>query len=648
MPPPAPVITARELGKHFGHRTLFTGVSLSIEEGERLALIGPNGAGKSTLLKILAGIEHYDEGTLNNRRGLRAAYVSQADRFTKDETVLTAVVNALTPQARPAHIHDEHEAEVAAYMVLGRVGLENYDAPALSLSGGQRKRLSIAREIAKEPDLLLLDEPTNHLDVEGIDWLEELLSGADFASVIVTHDRAFLQSTATRIVELSSVYPTGTFAVSGNYEEFLFRKQEFIEGQARAAASLANIVKEDLRWLSRKAKARRTKSKSRIDASHERIDELAAMKQRVAPAKAAHIDFTATDRQTQKLVVARGLRKTLGGKLLFTGLDVMLTPGQKLGLMGPNGSGKSTLIKILTGEMETDEPTAEEKAEAARDDASGLLPHGTPAVGTIKRAPNLRTVIFSQHRTELDPKMTLAEAFSPSDSVIYRDRLIHVNSWAQRFLFNKDQLRSPVGTLSGGEQARVHIAKLMLEPADILVLDEPTNDLDIPSLQVLEESLEEFPGSIILVTHDRAMLDELATQILALDGEGEGGCRYFADYQQWETVRQREARQPKAKSKPADSAPAPAAAVETKPAATAAAPAVKPKKLSFKEQQELAGMELAILEAESAVQKAAAQMGDPGVMADRKKFSDVCKAHAQAQEKAAQLYERWQELEARK
>jgi ATP-binding cassette subfamily F protein uup len=642
MAPPA--VTVRELGKHFGHRTLFTGVAFSIEEGERLALIGPNGSGKSTLLKMLAGIEHYDEGTITNRKGLRAAYVAQADRFTEDETVLTAVVNALTPKARPAHIHDEHEAEVAAYMVLGRVGLEDYDAKALSLSGGQRKRLSIARELAKEPDLLLLDEPTNHLDVEGIDWLEELLSGADFASVVVTHDRAFLQSTATRIIELSTSYPEGTFAVSGNYEEFLFRKQEFIEGQARAAQSLATIVKEDLRWLGRKAKARRTKSKSRIDASHDRIDELAALRQRVAPPKAAHIDFTATDRQTQKLVIARGLRKTLGGKLLFTGLDVMLTPGQKLGLMGPNGSGKTTLIKILTGEIETDPPTPEEMAEAARDDASGLLPHGTPACGTIKRAPNLRTVIFSQHRTELDPKMTLSEAFSPTDSVIYRDKLVHVNSWAQRFLFNKDQLRSPIATLSGGEQARVHIARLMLEPADILVLDEPTNDLDIPSLQVLEQSLEDFPGSIILVTHDRAMLDELATQILALDGEGEGGCRYFADYQQWETIRQREARQLKQKAPKTEPAAAPTKAATPAPAA----PQPKPKKLSFKEQQELAGMELAIKQAENEVQKASAKMGDPAVVADRKKFTDICRVHAKAQEEAAKLYERWQELEARK
>ncbi|MBY0309445.1 MAG: ATP-binding cassette domain-containing protein, partial [Phycisphaerales bacterium] len=364
MPPP--VVTVRELGKHFGHRTLFTGVSFSIEEGERLALIGPNGSGKSTLLKMLAGLEHFDEGALTTRKGLRAACVAQADRFDAGETVLTAVVNALTPQARPAHIHDEHEAEVAAYMVLGRVGLEDFDAPALSLSGGQRKRLSIARELAKEPDLLLLDEPTNHLDVDGIDWLEQLLAGADFASVVVTHDRAFLQSTATRIIELAASYPAGTFAVSGNYDEFLFRKREFLEGQARSAASLANVVKEDLRWLSRKAKARRTKSKSRIDASHERIDELAAMKQRVAAGagRAAHIDFSATDRQTQKLVIARGLRKALGGRLLFTGLDVLLTPGQKLGLMGPNGSGKSTLIKVLMGEIEPDPPTAEEAAEA--------------------------------------------------------------------------------------------------------------------------------------------------------------------------------------------------------------------------------------------------------------------------------------------
>ncbi len=374
----------------------------------------------------------------------------------------------------------------------------------------------------------MLDEPTNHLDVEGIRWLEAMLSGASFAWIVVTHDRAFLENTASRIVELSRSYPGGAFSANGNYTEFLRRKQEFLEGQARQEQALANTVREDLRWLGRGAQARRTKSKSRIIASYERMDELADLKARNAAMQAAGIDFTGTDRKTQKLLMARGVSKSLGGKLLFKDLDVVLSPGSKLGLLGPNGSGKSTLIKVLTGELESDPPSAEALAAAKE----AKLPSGVLEPGHVRRAENLKVVVFSQHRTELDPSMTLRDTLSPADSVIYRGKLVHVNTWAQRFLFNTEQMKSPVRALSGGEQARIHIARLMLEPADVLVLDEPTNDLDIASLEVLEESLEDFPGAIVLVTHDRAMLARLSTQLLALDGRG--GAGYFASLDQWE------------------------------------------------------------------------------------------------------------------
>ncbi len=649
----AALLTARGLAKHFAARTLFTSVSLTIEEGERLAMIGPNGAGKSTLIKILAGLEQADGGTITTRRGLRAAFVAQADVFAPGSTVRTAVLaelEAAMAAGRLPHLHDHHELELAADMTLDRVGLSDLaDRPCDGLSGGQRKRVSIARALALEPDLLLLDEPTNHLDVEGIDWLEETLKagrGGGFASVVITHDRAFLEDTATRIIELSRAYPDGTFTVQGGYAEFLKRKGEFLESQAKQQQALSAQVKEDIRWLSRGAQARRTKSKSRIDASMQRMDELAELKARNAPAKAAQIDFRATDRQTQKLLVGRGLCKSLGGRKLFENLDILLSPGDKLGLMGPNGAGKSTLIKLLMGEVESDPPTP----QMLRDEAeiADSLPPGTPALGTIRRAEKLRIVLFSQHRTELDPHATLGETLAPTDSVIYRGRVLHVATWAGMFLFGKDQLRTEIQTLSGGEQARVHIARLMLEPADVLILDEPTNDLDLASLDVLEESLEEFPGAVVLVTHDRAMLDRLATRVLALDGRG--GARYYADYQQWSRLHKSHAF---ADAKAAGAAwetggVAVAVAAPASPAATAAAASPPRKRLGFKEQQELAGMEAAIEHAEHELRLAEAAMNDPAALADHRKMAALSQRMADAQSRLNSLFARWEELEARR
>jgi ATP-binding cassette subfamily F protein uup len=636
-----PLLAARSITKTFGTRTLFSNVAVSVDERERLALIGPNGSGKSTLLKILAGVESPDDSSgaeISLTKGVRVAYVAQADRFSPGATVRSAVVDALMID-RPAHLHDDHEVELAAEVLLERVGFTDLGAACDGLSGGQRKRLAIARELAKEPDLLLLDEPTNHLDVEGIDWLESILAGGldtlhgrhTFASIVVTHDRFFLESVASRIVELSRAYPGGTFSIRGNYSEFLRRKQEFLDGQARAEQALANQVREDLRWLSRGAKARRTKSKSRIDASHERISELEELRSRNAPPKAAGIDFAATDRQTHKLLAARSLTKSLGGKRLFTDLDVLLVPGEILGLLGPNGSGKSTLIRVLMGELPPDPPTPEAIRAAAE---AVNLPPGTPEPGTIRRADHLRMVLFSQHRAELDPSLTLSEAFSPhSDSVIYRGRTLHVASWASRFLFTKDQLKNPVRALSGGEQARVHIARLMLEPADVLILDEPTNDLDLPTLEVLEESLEDFPGAVVLVTHDRAMLARLSTKFLALDGLG--GARYFAEYDQWERFAKRTpAAEPKTDR-------------EQRSAPVAEQPKPVRKKLSYKEQQELAGMEKAIQTAEAALASASEQMNDPAVIADHRKFAAACNAHAAAQASLDALFARWAELDSR-
>lgn len=606
------LLSAQSLEKSFAGGPLFRNVSLRVNAGDRIALIGPNGSGKSTLLKMLANQEPLDLGELTLRKNLRSAYVAQYETFDPALTVSEVLIKAAS-----GHIHDEHDQQIHADILLSKVGFVDPEQTAGSLSGGWRKRLAIAQGLAREPELLLMDEPTNHLDLEGILWLEEYLTqnNLPFGLVVVTHDRYFLQAVAKRVVELSKAYPNGTYEVEGDYATFLERREDFLAGQAKQQQALAGIVRQDIAWLSRGAKARRTKAKGRIKEAGQRMGQLADLKSRNTPSKAAGIEFTATGRQTRKLLAATGLTHAMGDKPLFSNLDLELAPGDCLGLLGSNGSGKTTLIRCLTGDLK-------------------------PDAGSVKAADNLRIVTFTQHREALDPRMSLRDALCPiSDTVHYQGRAIHVVTWAERFLFSKDQLNVSVGDLSGGEQSRIFIAQLMLKPADLLILDEPTNDLDIPSLEVLEESLASFPGAIVLVSHDRYLVDRLSTQILGLDGLG--NARQFPDYFQWEAGMEAAAQEQielaAAKRKPVVSS-------------NAAAPAAEPKrqKLSYKEQRELDTMEENIMKAESAVEKAQALTHDSKVQADHVKLAEAFKALGQAHEKVTRLYARWEVLEGGK
>jgi ATP-binding cassette subfamily F protein uup len=520
--------------------------------------------------------------------------------------------------------HDRHEGEVLAEMILSRLGFTSgfAETQAGKLSGGWRKRLAIARGLASaggEPDLLLLDEPTNHLDLEGIAWLEEFVkrptvSSPAFAAVFVTHDRVFLENVATRVMELSPAYPQGAFVVEGNYSEFVRRREEFLSAQARAEQAIAGQVRRDLAWLGRGPQGRQTKAKGRIDASYARIDELAELKARntAAAGAGARVEFDATGRRTRKLIAAKGVSKSFGGRVLFRGVDVSLGVGDCLGLLGVNGSGKTTLIRVITGELAPDE-------------------------GSVERSdPPPRVVVFSQHRREFPPTTRLREALCPvSDQVRYRGQPMHVTAWSRRFLFRDEQLEQPVSSLSGGELARIHIARVMLEPADVLVLDEPTNDLDIPTLETLEEAMEEFPGAVILVTHDRAMLGRLATRVLALDGEG--GARMFASLEQALDDTERRERERAAEARKSAAPGPPEASVRPAPR----------KKLGYLEQREYDTMEARIGEAEAKAAAAEARLSDPAVMADRAAMAKACDELGAAQRAVAALYARWEELEAK-
>jgi ATP-binding cassette subfamily F protein uup len=594
-----PIINAQRISKAFGAKPLFEDISFTVSEADRIGLIGPNGSGKSTLLRILDGTEQPDSGDVAIRRRLQLSYVEQDSRFVTGASVRTIVERAVEGSVRAAGERGTYFTET-----LGRAGFEDLDLEVASLSGGWQKRLAIVEALVQTPDVLLLDEPTNHLDLAGIEWLEDLLRQAPFACVIVSHDRYFLENVATGMAELNRVYPEGLLRVQGSYSTFLEKKEEFLHAQSKRQEALENLVHSEIEWLRRGAKARTRKSKARIDKAGELITELAGLNARTRRAT-AQIDFSATDRKTKRLIELQDVTCEIGDRKLFEGLNFIVSSGMRVGVVGPNGSGKTTLLRMLRSEL-------------------------APTSGDIRRGDWLRIVYFDQSR-RLDLSLTLRRALAPEgDSVVYQDRVIHVASWAARFLFSGEQLDQPVERLSGGERARVLIAQLVLQPADILLLDEPTNDLDIPTLEILEQSLLEFRGSLVLVTHDRYLLDRVSTVVLGLDGQG--GTESFADYWQWETwyaERKGFRNEGESKSAPGSSAP----------------PVQAQKKLSYLEAREYASIEQRITDAEQRLHSKRTALEDPAIASDGPK---LVVAHAEmeaAQKDLDTLYARWAELQ---
>jgi ATP-binding cassette subfamily F protein uup len=600
----APIISAQGLSKTYGVAPLFQNISFTVSEGDRIGVIGPNGSGKSTLLEMLIGRVKPDSGDVAIRKGTRLSYVSQISEFAQGVTIRSVIETALARTAVP-------EAERASRFAetLGRAGFTDLDAHAATLSGGWRKRLAIAEALVQAPNILLLDEPTNHLDLAGIQWLESVLQNAAFACVVVSHDRYFLENVANEMVELNRAYEDGALRVKGNYSAFLEAEELYLHAQKKRQESLENRVHTELEWLRRGPKARATKAKARIDKAHEMIGELAEMNAR-SRTSSAEIDFSATNRKTKQLIMLEGVSYGIGSRTLFKDILFSVTSGMRMGLVGPNGSGKTTLLRLLRGDIK-------------------------PESGKIRRAEGLRIVYFDQDR-ELDPDITLRRALAPdSDAVIYQERVIHVAAWAERFLFSAENLNQRVGRLSGGERARVLIAQLMLQPADVLLLDEPTNDLDIPTLEILEESLLEYGGALVLVTHDRFMLDRVSTVVLGLDGRG--SAERFADYSQWEAWQRTQLSLATPKSANGDRGP--------RPARDEVPRAVAKKKLSYTEAREFAAMESRINEAEQILHAKRAALEDPSITSDRISLQNACAQLDEAQKSVDTLYARWAELE---
>ena len=545
------LITLLDAHLAFGDRPLLDGAQLAVESGERLGLIGRNGTGKSSLLRIIAGLGNLDDGELQIQRTCRIAFVEQEPELPPAETLRESLLErATTAQGANGAVFtglhaDERERwrmESRLTEFLHRFDLDENRSPATS-SGGERKRAALALALTLQPDVLLLDEPTNHLDIEGIERLEELLLKVP-AAIVITHDRAFLDRITSRIIELDRgilrSYP-GNFAT---YEE---RKDQEIAAEEVSRRRFDKFWAQEEVWIRRGVEARRTRNEGRV----RRLEQLRVERaERLDRFGNVRISLDAGERSGQLVAELTDVTKRFGDRAVVRGLSARIMRGDHIGLIGANGAGKSTLIRLILGDLEPDE-------------------------GTIKRGTNLQIAYFDQLRAQLDPEATVAETIAPgSDWVEIGTERKHVMSYLGDFLFGSQRAKSPVKMLSGGERNRLLLARLFARPANLVVLDEPTNDLDIESLELLEQKLQDYAGTLLLVSHDRRFLDNVVTQTIAAEGDG-GWGEYVGGYSDWLKQRRRPATATPAKL--STKTPAPATATNSKPRT----------KLSFKEQREL-------------------------------------------------------------
>nr|WP_239578648.1 ABC-F family ATP-binding cassette domain-containing protein [Archangium primigenium] len=634
------MLRAADVQLSFGSRTVFQGLTLTIEEGERVGLIGVNGSGKSSLMKILAGAARADAGELQLRRGSRVTYLPQEPEFAPGATVAAELSVAqgplkealalqteltqrleTTPPAGQEKLMEQlatvtdrieqlggYDTEHHAKTLLDRLGVKDWDRPVAELSGGLRKRVAIARALLTRPELLMLDEPTNHLDADTVDWLEDELDKLPGSLLLVTHDRYFLDGLVDRIVEIQP--GGGVVSYPGNYEAYVEQKLLAQEQSSLAQHKRERWIAQEVAWLRKGPEARRTKSKARIDRARKLMEEKGFQRPKVAG-----LQVMQAPRLGHTVIEAEGVRKSYGERDVLQGVNLLLQRGERVGLVGPNGVGKTTFLRVLLGEL-------------------------PPDSGKVVIGKNTKIAYYDQTRAALDPEQTVYEAASPrgDDWVELGDQRVALRDYLDDLLFPVPMQRMKVKALSGGERNRLLLARLFLEGANVLVLDEPTNDLDIVTLNILEGLLLNFTGSVLLVTHDRYFLDKVATSVLAFEGAGKV-TRYEGNFTMYKRLQEQQ------QAKLAAATPAAAKKAEpTTPAADAKA-SRKPGKLSYKDQRELDGMEAAIEAAEGRKAALEAQLQDPGVYTNGTKAAGVQKDLDAAVAEVDRLYTRWQELQ---
>lgn len=653
------LLHAAGLGLSFGSRTIFQDLTFTITEGERVGLVGVNGSGKSSLMRLLARAAPPDTGEVQLQRGALVTYVPQEPAFAEGATVASELEVARAPlkAALAAHAelaaklegaHDDATharllAELAetsdrvehlggwdtsheARRLLDRLGVKDWDRPIAELSGGTRKRVALARGLLTRPELLLLDEPTNHLDADTVDWLEEEIDRLSGALLLVTHDRYFLDDLVDRIVEITP--GAGVTSFPGNYEAYLQAKYEADALAADARHKRDRWIADELAWLRRGVEARRTKSKARIERARKLMAERGPSR-----AQAPELQLAPPPRLSHVVLEAVGIAKRFGAREVLAGIDFRLQRGERVGLVGPNGAGKTTFLRVLLGEL-------------------------APDAGEVVTGKRTKIAYYDQQRAKLDPELTVYEAAGGSppgrtggeDFVTLGEHKVALRDYLDDLLFPPTVQKMLVKALSGGERNRLLLAKLFLEGANVLVLDEPTNDLDLVTLSVLERLLLQFDGSVLLVTHDRYFLDKVATAILAFEGEGRA-TRYPGNYEMYRTLKdQSEAARKEQVREAALAAAHPdptARASSDGRASTAAERPRKPGKLTFKEQRELEGMEAAILEAEARKGALETTLSDPATYQQGGAAISGLRADLEgAAAEVERLYARWQELEA--
>lgn len=598
--PPATLVSLDRVSIAFGHLPLLDEAFFQIQSKERIAVLGRNGTGKSTLLKIISGEIAPDSGSVRREPGLRIARLEQDVPLSSNRTVFEVVADGHTHAAEDADWLREHHVD----LVLSRLNLPS-DAIVDTLSGGWRRRVLLARALVGQPDLLLLDEPTNHLDIEAISWLEAFVADYEGAVVFVTHDRAFLRRIATRIVDLDRGRLTSW---PGDYDTYLRRKDEMVSAQAAEWERFDKTLAEEEAWLRQGIKARRTRNEGRVKALMAMREERRLRREQLGSVRLAVEQAESSGRMVFE---ANAISKSFGDRPVIRGFSARVLRGDRIGLIGPNGSGKTTLLRILLGDVQ-------------------------PDTGEVLRGANVHVAYYDQQREQLDPDRSVFDTIvEGNDTVTSNGKTRHVNAYLNDFLFSKERARSPVRALSGGERNRLLLARLFTRPANVLVLDEPTNDLDLETLELLEEVLAEWPGTLLLVSHDRVFLDNIVTSTFVFEGEGRVQ-EYVGGYEDW--IRQRDA----------TVLPPPRLRLRSVQPTPPTTPPARPRRLSYHEVRELEALPDRIDALEAEHRALNERIAAPDFYRESPDAIRESLARADAlSHEITEAYERWDELQER-